>query len=106
MAFKGDLEALVLGVLAAGELHGYEISRRIRELSGSALKFGDAQLYPVLHQLEHAGLVGARWEPQQGKPPKKIYRLTDQGEAALATHCDAWDRFALGVANILRPVKS
>ena len=29
MAFKGDLEALVLGALDDGAAHGYEIARRI-----------------------------------------------------------------------------
>src|SRR3954454_22802155 len=97
MAFKGDLEALVLGVLASGERHGYEISRQIRELSETALAFGDAQLYPVLHQLERNAFVEARWEPQEGKPPRKIYHLTAGGRSALATHRQKWDRFAHGV---------
>jgi PadR family transcriptional regulator PadR len=52
MAFKGDLEALVLGVLQDGELHGYEISKRIKLISAKALQVGEGQLYPALHKLE------------------------------------------------------
>jgi transcriptional regulator len=101
MAFKGDLEALVLGVLEGTEMHGYEISKRIRQLSETALSVGEGQLYPALHRLERDGLVAANWIPQEGKPPRKVYRLTDEGTAALAEHRKEWERFATGVRSIL-----
>ncbi len=66
MAFKGDLEALVLGVLQGGSLHGYEMAKRIRQSSESALSVGEGQLYPALHRLEREGRRGdlgaAGWE--------------------------------------------
>ena len=46
MAFKGDLEALILAVLSDHALHGYEISKRIRTQSQEVLKYGEGQLYP------------------------------------------------------------
>jgi len=103
LAFKGDLEALILGVLQAGELHGYEISKRIRELSDTALAVGEGQLYPALHRLERDGMVAATWVPQEGKPPRKVYRLTDDGNGELARHQREWSKFAEGVAAILAP---
>jgi len=102
MAFKGDLDALVLGVLEGTELHGYEISKRIRQLSDTALAVGEGQLYPALHALERDGMVVATWVPQEGKPPRKVYRLTEGGEAALADHRKEWERFAKGVNQVLR----
>jgi len=102
MAFKGDLEALVLGVLEGTEMHGYEISKRIRQLSETALSVGEGQLYPALHKLEQDGLVAATWIPQEGKPPRKVYRLTEEGSGALAKHRAEWAKFAGGVSRILR----
>lgn len=105
MAFKSDLDALILGVLQEGERHGYEIAKRIRELSDTALAVGEGQLYPALHRLEKDGLVAATWVPQEGKPPRKVYHLTDEGSGALATHVREWQKFSESVNRILTPAK-
>lgn len=101
MAFKSDIEAMILGVLQEGSLHGYEISRRIRKKSAELFAVGEGRLYPALHKLESEGKVIASWEPNEGKPPRRVYELTDQGRSALAEQRDMWQRFASGVGSIL-----
>lgn len=103
MAFKGDLEAMVLGVLQHGDLHGYEISKRIKQLSDKALSVGEGQLYPALHRLENEGYVSASWVPQEGKPPRKVYAITDEGLRELAKHQKAWTAFSVGIEALLTP---
>lgn len=103
MAFKTDLEALVLGVLQEQPLHGYEIAKRIKLLSEKALSVGEGQLYPALHKLERDGMVEAEWIPQEGKPPRKVYRLTQKGDGALVEWRREWSKFAEGVSTILHP---
>src|ERR1700732_2022852 len=97
MAFKSDLEALILGVLQAGPLHGYEISKRIRERGGEALAVGEGRLYPALHKLESEGKVVGKWEPREGKPPRRVYELTEEGHKELTAQKDAWTKFTSGV---------
>lgn len=101
MAFKTDVEAVVLGVLGEGAKHGYEISKRIRELSGEVLSLGDGLIYPALHKMEKEGLVSAIWTPQEGKPARKTYTLTTHGSEALKRHREEWQRFQGGVLRIL-----
>ena len=103
MAFKSDLEALILGVLDGGDLHGYEIAKRIRRLSDKALDVGEGQLYPALHTLEHEKLVTATWVPQDGKPPRKVYQITEGGRSVLTGKRNEWKKFAEGVAAVLNP---
>ncbi|HLO99432.1 MAG TPA: helix-turn-helix transcriptional regulator [Fimbriimonas sp.] len=100
MAFKGDLEALILAVLAEQELHGYEILKQIKQKSSDVLKFGEGQLYPALHKLESEGLVNAVWVPQEGKPDRKVYRLTPSGTTELDVQRNAWKAFSQGVGEI------
>lgn len=104
MAFRGDLDALVLGALDDGSAHGYEIARRIKSVSDDALAVGEGQLYPILHALERDGFVAADWIPQEGKPNRKVYRLTESGRGALAKKRGEWLKFAAGVSAVLRPV--
>lgn len=101
MAFRGDLEALILAVLLEGPKHGYEISKQIKAMSGKTLQFGEGQLYPSLHKLEEAGSVQSTWEPQDGKPPRKIYALTESGKSQLDKKKIEWSKFQESVTLIL-----
>ncbi len=105
MAFREDLDTLVLAVLQSGPMHGYEISRRIRELSEKVLSAGEGKLYPCLHKLEQDGYVQAEWIPQENRPARKVYSLTDKGSGAIVEKRKAWEAFATGVTAILNPPK-
>lgn len=101
MAFRGDLEALILAILSDGPKHGYEISKRIKELSNRALSYGEGQLYPALHKLEEGGSVAADWVPREGKPPRKVYALTESGRTDLQKKKVEWAKFQESVSSIM-----
>ena len=101
MAFRGDLDALILAILSDGPKHGYEISKRIKELSNKALAYGEGQLYPALHKMEEGGDILANWVPQEGKPPRKVYVLTDAGSAQLQKKKIEWTKFQESVSSIM-----
>ena len=101
MAFRGDLESLILGVLQEGDLHGYEIAKRIRTMSNSMLTYGEGQLYPALHALEAQGAIEARWVSQEGKPARRVYTLTEQGRGDLVAKREEWSRFSDSVSRML-----
>lgn len=103
MPFKGDLETLILGVLQDGDLHGYEIAKRIKAQSDAMLSYGEGQMYPALHALEASGAVEARWETNEGKPARRVYTLTAGGGAALEERRAQWQRFAAGVERMIAP---
>ena len=92
---KPDIEALILGALKDGPLHGYRIAQTIKAQSEGILKMGDNQIYPTLHRLELEGLVQAEWQIQQGKPSRKVYSLTVSGQTRLAEKHIEWRRFVL-----------
>jgi PadR family transcriptional regulator, regulatory protein PadR len=101
MRYKPNLESLVLGALKEKPLHGYAIAKLISKESEEILKLGENQLYPTLHKLEREGLVQAEWQPQEGKPPRKQYLLTEAGHAQLQTHREGWLRYSSGMNTIL-----
>ncbi len=101
MAFRGDLEALILAVLADGPKHGYEISKQIKTASGKTLQYGEGQLYPALHKLEESDSVQAFWESQDNRPPRKVYALTEAGRKQLDQKKVEWAKFQESVTLIL-----
>lgn len=107
MAFRGDLDALILGTLTVGQMHGYEISKRINAAGAAdsdeepSVRVQEGQLYPLLHRLENEGLIEANWLPQEGKPARKVYRLTDAGRGALEAKRASWRQFARSMSQLL-----
>ena len=59
---KGNLDMLLLAVLAAGAGHGYSIITRLRDRSAGAFDLPEGTVYPALHRLETAGLLDSSWE--------------------------------------------
>ncbi len=53
------LDLAILGLLEEGELHGYEIRRRLRDHLGLLANVSFGSLYPALARLERAGMVEA-----------------------------------------------
>jgi PadR family transcriptional regulator, regulatory protein PadR len=98
---KGNLDLLLLSVLAAGPAHGYGIITALRERSEGTFDLHEGTIYPALHRLEDAGLLGSSWADAGGRR-RRVYALTDKGAAALAAERTAWWRSAAGIQAVLR----
>lgn len=81
---------IVLSILSKGESYGYEIIQKVRVLSQERLQWTDGMLYPVLHRLEKAGLVKARWGKSPTGRKRKYYRITGEGAVVLERELDHW----------------
>jgi PadR family transcriptional regulator, regulatory protein PadR len=97
---KGNLDLLLLSVLSAGPAHGYAIIAALRDRSDGTFDLPEGTIYPALHRLEKAGLLGSDWSDEQGRK-RRVYALTDAGVAALATENAEWRRFTAGVQSVL-----
>src|SRR5690554_7937111 len=95
MTLSKDLMAasstpLVLGILAEGESYGYDIAKRVEQLSAGALNWTDGMLYPLLHRLEQQGLLEARWRVADSGRKRKYYALTELGQQSLREQQQQW----------------
>ena len=85
-------EALAIGSLALlgfvrqQPRHGYDIYRQLSQSPElrAVWRVKQSRLYALLARLEAAGLLGATAEPQDGRPPRKVFHLTEAGAAAFA----------------------
>ena len=97
----GTLELLILRVLRASSLHGWGISRHIREVSRETLQINQGSLYPALYRLERQGLIGAEWGTSDEGRRAKFYTITRAGLAQLTAEETEWRRFALAIELVL-----
>lgn len=77
------LELSILGFLAEGPLHGYELKARISALSGHVRPVSDGALYPAITRLIKAGKLDEHAEPGASAAPRRILSLTDKGHEDL-----------------------
>ena len=75
---------VLLGVLAAGPAHGYELKREHDQRFPSAKPLAFGQVYATLSRLERDGLVEAAESSQDGGPERTTYAITPAGDQALA----------------------
>ena len=97
---KGSAPFLLLALLEAGPLHGYELSRLLEHRSGGLVHFHAASLYPLLYRLESQGLVDGRWVEKPGQRRRRYYRLTAAGQRQLRANRREWLEFVNAIGRI------
>jgi PadR family transcriptional regulator, regulatory protein PadR len=78
---KGSLKSIVLKLLAEnGRMYGYDITRKVEELTAGRIKLTYGALYPVLHKLEVDGAVVTEAENYNNRT-RIYYKLTPKGNS-------------------------
>ena len=99
---QGTLDLLILKTLALGALHGWGISKRIRERSRDVLQVNQGSLYPALYRLEDRGWIDSDWGVSPEGRRAKFYRLTAAGRKQLVAEQTQWRIFAMAVDEVLQ----
>ncbi|WP_418960653.1 PadR family transcriptional regulator [Streptomyces tritici] len=97
---RGVLDVCLLALIDERPRYGFEFTQALAD--GGLDLVREGSIYPLLARLERAGLVDSYRAPSAtGGAPRKYYRLTDEGRAALAEGRAAWRAFADPVSRIL-----
>jgi DNA-binding PadR family transcriptional regulator len=100
---KGTLRTIVLKLLAdQGRMYGYEITKKVEELSAGKIKLTFGALYPVLHKLEADGHIATEKE-FIGKRVRKYYTLTETGRSWSEQKVDEFFDFVNTLTRLLNP---
>jgi PadR family transcriptional regulator, regulatory protein PadR len=88
----GLVALVLLAVLESTteDLYGYEIAKRLQRANEGDALFKEGTIYPVLRALSANGLATSRIVPSYSGPPRRYYRITDEGRAVLADWRTIW----------------
>jgi PadR family transcriptional regulator AphA len=70
---------LILGLLAQNPMTGYDMRKHVQDVLSVVTNASYGSLYPTLHKLLEEGAVQMDEVEQEGRPAKKIYRITNKG---------------------------
>jgi transcriptional regulator len=99
---QGTLDLLILKALVLGPLHGWGISKRLRQMSDDIFEVGQGSLYPALYRLEERGWLRPEWGISEEGRKAKFYTLTAAGKKQFLAERAEWKRFAATVELVLK----
>ena len=97
----GTLDLLILRTLIAGQMHGYGIAQRLKQVSEDVLQVGESSLYPALQRLLLNGWVKAAWGASENNRRARYYTLTAAGRKQLASERAEFARVVNAIEKIL-----
>jgi len=87
---RGYTDTIILNQLCRGDSYGYEINKRISELSRGALELKEATLYTAFRRMENGGYIISYWGEEGSGARRRYYSLTLEGREKLAQDLAAW----------------
>ena len=108
------LEVAILNVAVARassdqpDLYGFELAKLIAESERAGKLVAHGTLYKALNRLAESGMLSSDWEDpalalSNGRPRRRLYRITIRGEQAAASAAFAPDATHRIPAGRLRP---
>jgi PadR family transcriptional regulator PadR len=96
---RGSIQYCVLALLRDGDRYGFELTRQLASADG--LVTSEGTVYPLLARLRQEGLVETTWQESSQGPPRRYYRLTEDGQQALDAFTAQWQRFRDAIDAVL-----
>ncbi len=100
---KGLIKPIILKLLAEnGKMYGYEITRKVEDLTEGKIKLTFGALYPILHKLEADGIVGTETEMVSNRA-RVYYLLTEQGKFSAREKIAELEDFVSTLSKLINP---
>ena len=100
---KGTLSAIILKLLSEQDrMYGYEMTQKVKELSGGKILLKDGSLYPALQKMTSDGLLSYKEEVVGGRT-RKYYYLTKHGQKQKTAYVKELKEFIATINKIVFP---
>ena len=87
---RGYNDTIILYLLQDTPSYGYEISRRIRELSEEKYVIKETTLYSAFTRMEKNGYIESFYQTAENGKRRTYYRITESGRQYYPVKCAEW----------------
>ncbi len=99
---KGMLDFVILICLAKQEFYGYELIRKIKDIT--EINVSEGTIYPLLNRLKKDELITSRWVEMDTGIPRKYYSITEKGISILSGMKRAWGKFNTAIDKLMEEI--
>lgn len=101
-AIRGYNDTIILYLLLDGPSYGYEISRKIRELSQEKYIIKETTLYSAFTRLEKNGYITSYYGSETNGKRRTYYQITENGKSYYREKCEEWELTKVVVEKFIR----
>lgn len=88
---RGYNDTMILYLLLKNESYGYEISKKIRELSEEKYVIKETTLYSAFARLEKNDYIESFYGDETNGKRRTYYRITERGRDYYHEKCEEWE---------------
>ncbi len=88
---RGYNDTIILFLLLEGDSYGYEISKKIKEISDEKYIMKETTLYSAINRLENNGYLESFYGDETFGKRRTYYRITPKGLEYYKEKCKEWD---------------
>lgn len=88
---RGYNDTIILFLLLEEPSYGYEISKRIRDISESKYLIKETTLYSAFTRMEKNGYIQSFTGESESGKKRTYYRITKQGIEYYRSKCEEWN---------------
>ncbi len=103
MVYAGP-QMMVLAILRESARYSHQIAKELEIRSKGKLAFQGGTLFPILRRLENEGLVQSEWDLSDRGRARRIFSLTEKGQAEISTQIENWRNYIASVDDVLQGV--
>ena len=101
---KGLIKPIILKLLEEnGRMYGYEMTRKVEELTEGKIKLTFGALYPILHKLEQDDIVVTETEMVNNRA-RVYYLLSPKGKSFASEMIRDLEEFIRTLGNLINPM--
>lgn len=99
---RGYNDTIILCLIWEEPSYGYEISKRIREMTKGKYIIKETTLYSAFTRLERNGYVSSYPGSEGNGKKRTYYRITEKGKQYYKEKCEEWKLVQEVVSNFIR----
>jgi len=100
---QGTLDLMVSKTfVSAGPSHDYGITRRLEQISETALRINRGTIYASLVRLIQKRWISGAWGTSHNNRKAKFYSITKTGRKQLHAQAENWGRISVVIGRVLR----
>ncbi|MFN8015886.1 MAG: PadR family transcriptional regulator [Acidimicrobiia bacterium] len=94
---KGVLTYCILTICSKGSVYSSDL---LEKLKTHELIVSEGTIYPLLNRLKSDGLLEYEWQESPNGPPRKYYRISDEGKTYLKVISSEWKKITNNINSL------